>query len=97
MHLLGKLLIRVFKRKRVHLIIKYIVLFSGAQIIVAMKAISLGFDLDSGAIRELPTVFEFGGYMFHVGTIVFGPWIAFLDYVDLLKPQDKKVVRLRNH
>ena len=61
-----------------------------------MKAISLGFDLDSGIVHELPTVFEFGGYLFHVGTIIFGPWVAFLEYVDLLKPQGKKVVSTCN-
>ena len=61
-----------------------------------MKAISLGFDLDSGIVHELPTVFEFGGYIFHVGTIIFGPWVAFLEYVDLLKPQGKKVVSTCN-
>ena len=66
--------------------------FSGAQIILAMKVISIGLDLDSGLLIELPSVFEFGGYIFHVGTVIFGPWINFLEYKDLLRPQGKKVV-----
>lgn len=48
--------------------------------VVAMKVISLGFDLDRGAVVDLPSPAEFLGYVFFVGTVVFGPWISFSTY-----------------
>lgn len=48
--------------------------------VVAMKVISLGFDLDRGAVVELPSPAEFLGYLFFVGTVIFGPWISFSTY-----------------
>ncbi|XP_038577548.1 protein-serine O-palmitoleoyltransferase porcupine-like [Micropterus salmoides] len=52
----------------------------GSQMVVAMKAISLGFDLDRGAVAHLPSLAEFLGYVLFVGTVVFGPWISFSTY-----------------
>lgn len=48
--------------------------------VVAMKVISLGFDLDRGAVAGLPSPAEFLGYVFFVGTVIFGPWISFSSY-----------------
>lgn len=48
--------------------------------VVAMKVISLGFDLDRGAVVGLPSPAEFLGYVFFVGTVIFGPWISFSSY-----------------
>lgn len=45
-----------------------------------MKAISLAFDLDRGAVGSLPSPAEFLGYALYVGTVVFGPWISFSSY-----------------
>ncbi|XP_034447343.1 protein-serine O-palmitoleoyltransferase porcupine-like isoform X1 [Hippoglossus hippoglossus] len=53
----------------------------GSQMVVAMKAISLAFDLDRGAVNSLPSPAEFLGYLFFVGTVVFGPWISFSSYM----------------
>ncbi|XP_064220439.1 protein-serine O-palmitoleoyltransferase porcupine isoform X3 [Aotus nancymaae] len=53
----------------------------GAQMIVAMKAVSLGFDLDRGEVGAVPSPVEFMGYLYFVGTIVFGPWISFHNYL----------------
>lgn len=53
---------------------------AGSQMVVAMKAISLAFDLDRGAVSRLPSPLEFLGYMLFVGTVVFGPWISFSTY-----------------
>ncbi|XP_051865042.1 protein-serine O-palmitoleoyltransferase porcupine isoform X2 [Pristis pectinata] len=53
----------------------------GAQMIVAMKAISLGFDLDQGAVEGMPSPVEFMGYIYFVGTVIFGPWISFNSYL----------------
>ncbi|KAM9343602.1 protein-serine O-palmitoleoyltransferase porcupine-like isoform 1-T2 [Pholidichthys leucotaenia] len=52
----------------------------GSQMVVAMKAISLAFDLDRGAVGSLPSPAEFLGYVLFVGTVVFGPWITFSSY-----------------
>ncbi|XP_058500215.1 protein-serine O-palmitoleoyltransferase porcupine-like [Solea solea] len=52
----------------------------GSQMVVAMKAISLAFDLDRGAVGSLPSPAEVLGYLLFVGTVVFGPWISFSSY-----------------
>ncbi|XP_077475627.1 protein-serine O-palmitoleoyltransferase porcupine-like [Stigmatopora argus] len=52
----------------------------GSQMVVAMKAISLAFDLDRGEISTLPTPIEFLGYVLFVGNVVFGPWISYATY-----------------
>uniref|UniRef100_A0A3B4ZLM6 Protein-cysteine N-palmitoyltransferase porcupine-like n=1 Tax=Stegastes partitus TaxID=144197 RepID=A0A3B4ZLM6_9TELE len=51
-----------------------------AEMVVAMKAISLAFDLDRGVVGPLPSPAEFLGYALFVGTVVFGPWISFSSY-----------------
>lgn len=48
--------------------------------VVAMKAISLAFDLDRGAVGDFPSPVEYLGYVLFVGTVVFGPWISFSSY-----------------
>ncbi|XP_069785256.1 protein-serine O-palmitoleoyltransferase porcupine-like isoform X1 [Narcine bancroftii] len=53
----------------------------GAQMIVAMKAISLGFDLDQSTVGALPSPAEFMGYIYFVGTVIFGPWINYSSYL----------------
>lgn len=63
--------------------------------VLAMKLISFAFDLDSGAIHNLPNIFEYFGYAFHVGTVVFGPWISYQDYVfSISNDKAKKLVSL---
>lgn len=52
----------------------------GAQMVMSMKIISLAFDFGSGAIIDMPSVFEYVGYCFHVGTAVFGPWVSYQEY-----------------
>lgn len=49
--------------------------------IVAMKAVSLGFDLDRGELGAVPSPVEFMGYLYFVGTIIFGPWLHFRSYL----------------
>lgn len=53
--------------------------------IVAMKAVSLGFDLDRGEVGSVPSPVEFMGYLYFVGTIVFGPWISFHSYLQAVQ------------
>lgn len=59
--------------------------------IVAMKAVSLGFDLDRGKVGAVPSPVEFMGYLYFVGTIVFGPWISFQSYLQAV--QGRPLVR----
>ncbi|XP_076596665.1 protein-serine O-palmitoleoyltransferase porcupine-like [Chaetodon auriga] len=57
----------------------------GSQMVVAMKAISLAFDLDRGTVGTLPSPVEFAGYVLFVGTVVFGPWISFSSYKNAIE------------
>ena len=64
--------------------------------ILSMKIISLGFDVSSGAIVELPGVIEYSGYVFQVGSVMFGPWISYQQYIHLLSSHkvEKKLVSI---
>ncbi|XP_046896868.1 protein-serine O-palmitoleoyltransferase porcupine-like [Hypomesus transpacificus] len=57
----------------------------GSQMVVAMKAISLAFDLDRGVVTNVPSPIEFMGYIYFVGTVIFGPWISFNSYREALE------------
>lgn len=59
--------------------------------VVAMKAISLAFDLDRGVVAGVPSPVEFMGYIYFVGTVIFGPWISFNSYKEAL--EGRKLVR----
>ncbi|XP_065559932.1 protein-serine O-palmitoleoyltransferase porcupine-like isoform X2 [Artemia franciscana] len=52
----------------------------GAQMLISMKVISIGFDIDSNHLLSVPMPMDFFGYIFCVGTIIFGPWTRFSDY-----------------
>ncbi|XP_048872969.1 protein-serine O-palmitoleoyltransferase porcupine-like isoform X1 [Brienomyrus brachyistius] len=56
----------------------------GSQMVVAMKAISLAFDLDRGVVPTVPSPIEFMGYIYFVGTVIFGPWISFNSYKEAI-------------
>lgn len=58
---------------------------------LAMKLISLAFDLDSGAVRELPGIWDYAGYVLHVGSVIFGPWISYQDYAALLNAPEERI------
>lgn len=53
----------------------------GAQMVVAMKAVSLGFDLDRGGVRGEPTPTQVLGYLCSPGSVIFGPWEPFGAYL----------------
>ncbi|OWK49601.1 Protein-cysteine N-palmitoyltransferase porcupine [Lonchura striata] len=53
----------------------------GAQMVVAMKAVSLGFDLDRGAGGPEPGPAQVLGYLCSPGSVVFGPWEPFGAYL----------------
>lgn len=52
----------------------------GPQIILCMKILSLEFDLLAGNVKQEPDVDDVLGYLFHPGTVVFGPWVSFTEY-----------------
>ncbi|XP_059171792.1 protein-serine O-palmitoleoyltransferase porcupine-like [Physella acuta] len=57
----------------------------GAHIILSMKIISLGVDIgEEGSVLNLPNIVEYMGYCFNVGTVVFGPWVSYRQYCQLL-------------
>ncbi|NP_001119953.1 protein-serine O-palmitoleoyltransferase porcupine [Danio rerio] len=63
----------------------------GSQMVVAMKAVSLAFDLDKGIVDKVPSPVEFMGYIYFVGTVIFGPWISFNSYMDAVESRKLSV------
>lgn len=55
----------------------------GSQMIMSMKIISLAFDISNCAIDYLPDIWQYLGYVFNVGTVIFGPWINFQEYCNI--------------
>ncbi|XP_068186572.1 protein-serine O-palmitoleoyltransferase porcupine-like [Antennarius striatus] len=68
----------------------------GSQMVVAMKAISLAFDLDRGTVPALPTPAAFLGYVLFVGSVVFGPWISFNSYQSAVEGRELSWAWLRS-
>lgn len=54
--------------------------------IILMKMVSVGFDLDSSLLPRLPTFMEMVGYIVNPGTVIFGPWVSFSAYKKVLQP-----------
>ncbi|GIY57930.1 protein-serine O-palmitoleoyltransferase porcupine [Caerostris extrusa] len=52
----------------------------GCQMILAMKIISLGFD-SRYTCSDMPAILPCFGYLFHIGTVIFGPWISYSSYI----------------
>ncbi|XP_038863643.1 protein-serine O-palmitoleoyltransferase porcupine-like [Salvelinus namaycush] len=57
----------------------------GSQMVVAMKGISLAFDLDRGTMPAVPNPLEFTGYILFVGTVIFGPWVSYSSYEEAIE------------
>ena len=56
--------------------------------VLAMKVISVAFDLQGGTLQDPPSIWEYCGYVFHVGSVIFGPWLGFQDYIS--SPQHRR-------
>ncbi|GFR01471.1 protein-serine O-palmitoleoyltransferase porcupine [Trichonephila clavata] len=52
----------------------------GCQMLLSMKLISLGFDTGY-TDKQMPSILPCFGYLFHVGTVIFGPWISYSSYM----------------
>ncbi|KAI1891191.1 hypothetical protein AGOR_G00162410 [Albula goreensis] len=46
---------------------------------------SLAFDLDRGTVPTVPSPVEFMGYIYFVGTVIFGPWTSFTSYKEAIE------------
>lgn len=55
----------------------------GSQMVLVMKLISLAFDLDKGVISR-PNIVEYFGYSLSVSSVVFGPFMTYTDYCQIL-------------
>lgn len=47
---------------------------------MAMKAMSVLFDLKSNELQVLPSVVHYTGYMMCAGTVYLGPFLTFQEY-----------------
>ena len=72
----------------------------GGQMILVMKAVSVGLDLSGaaapaggggGGCRPTPGPLQYAGYLLHPGTTVFGPWIALDDYLTSMERRPLEV------
>ncbi|XP_054711221.1 protein-serine O-palmitoleoyltransferase porcupine-like [Uloborus diversus] len=53
----------------------------GSQMLLSMKLISLAFDTQFSG-NDLPPVIACFGFLFHPGTVIFGPWISYSSYMN---------------
>ena len=51
--------------------------------VLVMKLISLAFDLDKGVISQ-PNILEYFGYSVSVSSVIFGPFMTYTDYCQIL-------------
>jgi len=52
--------------------------------VLVMKLISLAFDLDKGVISR-PNILEYFGYSVSVSSVIFGPFMTYTDYCQILE------------
>jgi len=58
----------------------------GALMIILMKIVSVGYDLDSLILTSFPNPLELIGYVLCPGTTIFGPWVTLLNYRKVSEP-----------
>ncbi|KAK3701727.1 hypothetical protein QZH41_018889 [Actinostola sp. cb2023] len=59
----------------------------GTQMILAMKIISIAFDIDQGLISKIPNPLEYCGYALSASSIIFGPFMSYDNYLYILAGQ----------
>lgn len=57
----------------------------GSCMILSMKIISLAFDVEQGTVNPTPNIVEYCGYVFCPSSIIFGPFMMYRDYCQILK------------
>lgn len=55
----------------------------GSMMVLVMKLISLAFDLDKDVISR-PNILEYFGYSLSVSSVIFGPFMTYTDYCQIL-------------
>lgn len=60
--------------------------------ILSMKLISLSFDLESQSPKQPPPILHYLGYTLQVGTVIFGPWISYADYLASVTETNVKIL-----
>lgn len=58
----------------------------GCQLVLCMKLVSLAIDMDRGLLAT-PSTSAMLGYLLHVGSAPFGPWIGYDAYARSLEPE----------
>jgi hypothetical protein len=52
--------------------------------VLSMKIISFSFDAEKGVTAEFPGVLEYSGYVLCPSSIIFGPFMMYKDYCQIL-------------
>ena len=53
--------------------------------VLSMKIISCSFDVEKGVIAEFPDILQYGGYVLCPASIIFGPFMMYKDYCQILQ------------
>ena len=53
--------------------------------VLTMKIISFSFDVEKGVIAEFPGLLEYSGYVLCPSSIIFGPFMMYKDYCQILQ------------
>ena len=61
--------------------------------VLSMKIISFTFDVEKDLTTELPGILEYSGYVLCPSSIIFGPFMTYKDYCQIL--QHRPMVCLR--
>lgn len=62
----------------------------GAQMVLVMKGISMGFDVDNKKLSQLPCFVEVVGYFLCPTNSSLGPWIPHSEYAEIFRKNRKK-------
>lgn len=55
--------------------------------VMSMKMISFSFDVEKGVIAQFPDIFVYTGYVLCPSSIIFGPFMMYKDYSQILRPR----------
>lgn len=61
-----------------------IIVILGSQMVLVMKLISLAFDMDNALVQFRPNIVEYFGYALSVSSVIFGPFMTYTEYCQIL-------------